>query len=85
MRRDLGPSFRMVRIGWTMLAASLAAAFGVALDVPFDGMPTLFGLLLTPVFYWIAQRLTAAYRSRYHGRVALEHTGAPLALPREAQ
>ena len=46
MRRDLGPSFRMVRIGWTMLAASLAAAFGVALDVPFDGMPTLFGLLL---------------------------------------
>ena len=46
MRRDLGPSFRLVRIGWAMLAASLVAALGVALDVPFDGMPTLFSLLL---------------------------------------
>jgi hypothetical protein len=46
MRRDLGPSFRMVRIGWAMLAASLVAALGVAFDQPFDGMPTLFGLLL---------------------------------------
>lgn len=46
MRRDLGPSFRLVRIGWAMLAASLVAALGVALDVPFDGMATLFGLLL---------------------------------------
>ncbi|HKU85226.1 MAG TPA: hypothetical protein VJV77_02700 [Casimicrobiaceae bacterium] len=46
MRRDLGPSFRMVRIGWVMLGASLVAALGVALDVPFGGMPTLFGLLL---------------------------------------
>lgn len=46
MRRDLGPSFRLVRIGWAMLAASLVAALGVVLDVPFAGMPTLFGLLL---------------------------------------
>jgi hypothetical protein len=46
MRRDLGPSFRLVRIGWAMLAASLVAALCVALDVPFAGMPTLFGLLL---------------------------------------
>jgi hypothetical protein len=46
MRRDLGPSFRLVRLGWAMLAASLAAALGVALDVPFGGMATLFGLLL---------------------------------------
>lgn len=46
MRRDLGPSFRMVRIGWVMLVASLVAALGVVLDAPFDGMPTLFGLLL---------------------------------------
>jgi hypothetical protein len=46
MRRDLGRSFTLVRIGWAMLVASLAAALGVALNVPFDGMATLFGFLL---------------------------------------
>ena len=46
MRRDLGRSFRLVRIGWGMLAASLAAALGVALNVPLDGMATLFGFTL---------------------------------------
>ena len=46
MRRDLGRSFTLVRIGWAMLVASLAAALGVALDVPFDGMATLFGFTL---------------------------------------
>ncbi|HEX6136397.1 MAG TPA: hypothetical protein VF059_01970 [Casimicrobiaceae bacterium] len=46
MRRDLGRSFRLVRIGWAMLGASLAAALGVAANVPFDGMGTLFGLAL---------------------------------------
>ena len=46
MRHDLGPSFRLVRIGWGMLVASLVAALGVALDVPFDGMGTLFGFTL---------------------------------------
>jgi hypothetical protein len=46
MRRDLGRSFRLVRIGWAMLVASLVAALGVALHVPFDGMATLFGFAL---------------------------------------
>ncbi len=46
MRRELGRSFRLVRIAWAMLCLSLAAALAVALDAPVDGMPTLFGLLL---------------------------------------
>ena len=46
MRRELGPSFALVRIAWGMLAASLLAALGVVLDAPFEGMPALFGVAL---------------------------------------
>ncbi|MEP7181640.1 MAG: hypothetical protein ABI886_05590 [Betaproteobacteria bacterium] len=48
MRRALGLSFVLVRVGWVLLAASLAAALAVALDAPFDGTATLFGVLLVP-------------------------------------
>jgi len=46
MRRELGWSLALVRMAWLMLSASLVAALGVVLDVPFDGMAELFGLLL---------------------------------------
>jgi hypothetical protein len=46
MRRHLGRSLTLVRMAWWMLAASLAAALGVVLDAPFEGMAALFGLLL---------------------------------------
>jgi len=46
MRRELGRSFRLVRIAWALLPLSLAAALAVALDFPFEGMQTLFGLVL---------------------------------------
>ncbi|RPH64194.1 MAG: hypothetical protein EHM83_08690 [Burkholderiales bacterium] len=46
MRRELGRSFRLVRISWALLALGLAAALAVALDAPFAGMQTLFGLTL---------------------------------------
>jgi hypothetical protein len=46
MRRQLGRSLTLVRLAWWMLAASLAAALGVVLEAPFDGMAALFGLLL---------------------------------------
>lgn len=46
LRRELGLSFRLVRIAWGLLVASLAAALGVALDAPFDGLSSLFGLAL---------------------------------------
>lgn len=46
MRRELGRSFRLVRIAWALLGLSLAAALAVAIDLPFDGAQTLFGLAL---------------------------------------
>jgi len=46
MRRELGRSFTLVRIGWVLLAVSLAAALALALDAPLPGGPTLFGLTL---------------------------------------
>lgn len=46
MRRELGRSFRLVRISWVLLPLSLLAALAVALGAPFGGMPTLFGLTL---------------------------------------
>ncbi len=46
MRRWLGRSLTLVWLGWLMLAGSLGAALGVALDAPFDGTEALFGLWL---------------------------------------
>ncbi|HMM49994.1 MAG TPA: hypothetical protein PKD87_00060 [Burkholderiaceae bacterium] len=46
MRRELGRSFRLVRISWALLALSLLLALALAVDLPFEGMPTLFGLVL---------------------------------------
>jgi hypothetical protein len=48
LRRELGSSFRLVRIAWALLVASLAAGLVVALDIPADGAATLFGVLLIP-------------------------------------
>ena len=48
MRRELGRSFRLVRIGWALLVASLAAALAVVLDAPWSGTATLFGIVLIP-------------------------------------
>ena len=46
MRRELGRSFTLVRIGWAALVASLAAAFAMALGAGWAGAPALFGLTL---------------------------------------
>ena len=46
LRRELGRSFRLVRIAWACLIASLPVALAVALDVPFDGTTALFGLVV---------------------------------------
>jgi hypothetical protein len=46
MRRELGRSLALVRIGWVSLVASLVAALAVVLDAPLAGAPTLFGLAL---------------------------------------
>jgi hypothetical protein len=46
MRRDRGPSFRLVRLGWTFLALSLALAAGRVAGAPFEGLTTLTGFAL---------------------------------------
>jgi hypothetical protein len=46
LRRELGPSFRLVRIGWALLLGSLGAALAAAVPAPWDGAPTMFVLLL---------------------------------------
>ncbi len=46
MRRELGRSFRLVRISWGLLVASLGGAFAVTLGVPFEGTAALFGIVL---------------------------------------
>jgi hypothetical protein len=46
MRRQLGRSFTLLRIGWAALLASLAGALALVLDAPLAGLATLFGLTL---------------------------------------
>ncbi|MCC7325863.1 MAG: hypothetical protein IT521_03555 [Burkholderiales bacterium] len=46
IRRELGNAFRLVRIAWAMLVASLALALAMTFDVPIDGTAMLFGLTL---------------------------------------
>lgn len=50
MRRDLGLSFVLVRIGWSGLALSLVAALGIVLEASMPRLPALFGLLLVGVW-----------------------------------
>jgi len=46
LRRELGRSFALVRIGWVALVASFALALAIVLDAPLGGLPTGFGLAL---------------------------------------
>jgi hypothetical protein len=73
LRRELGLSFRLVRIAWGFLAASLVAALAVALDMPFEAAAPLFGLLaiggwLTTLLFGILQRIVPFLASMHAGR-----------------
>lgn len=46
MRRELGLSFRLVRVAWWLLVASLVAALAWMLGAPIEGLATLFGATL---------------------------------------
>jgi hypothetical protein len=46
LRRELGRPFKLVRLAWALLVASLLAALGLELDAPVPGLPTLFGVVL---------------------------------------
>ena len=48
MRRELGRSFRLVRIAWALLAASLVLAFAMVVFPDVALLKTLFGIVLVP-------------------------------------
>ncbi|MCM2251515.1 MAG: hypothetical protein NDJ19_04060 [Ramlibacter sp.] len=50
MRRELGRSFTLVKIGWAGLAASLLLALGLALDIPLPRLASGFGLCVIGVW-----------------------------------
>ena len=50
MRGELGRSFTLVKIGWGGLAASLALAWALVLELPAPRLATLFGLCLVGVW-----------------------------------
>lgn len=50
MRGELGRSFTLVKIGWAGLAASLALAWAMVLELPVPRLATLFGLCLVGVW-----------------------------------
>ncbi len=60
MRRELGPSFVLVRVGWAALVLSLLLAAALALGAPWDGLPTLF--VLTLILGWLLTFLLGMLR-----------------------
>jgi hypothetical protein len=50
MRRDLGRSFALVKIGWAGLVASLVLALALALDLPVPRLAAWLGLFLVGVW-----------------------------------
>jgi hypothetical protein len=46
LRRELGLGFRLARVAWGALVASLALALAIALDAPWPWLRTLFGATL---------------------------------------
>ena len=50
MRRELGRSFRLVKIGWAGLAASLLLGLALVLELPLPRLSTWFGLCLIGVW-----------------------------------
>jgi Cu/Ag efflux pump CusA len=59
--------------------AEMRSAMGVAVFAGMIGV-TVFGLVLTPVFYWIVQRLAGARRSRAERGSIVDMNAAAAAL-----
>lgn len=79
LRRELGRSFRLVRISWALLAASLALALGMVLDAPIEGLATLFAITL--VAGWLLTFLLGILQ-RIVPFLASMHAGGSPARPR---
>ncbi len=72
MRRELGRSFRLVRIGWGGLVASLPIALAIVFEAPIDGLGAWFGLVLVggwllSFLFGILQRILPFLASMHAG------------------
>lgn len=72
MRKKLESFFRLVRLAWVMLPASLLAGLALALGAPADRVAPLWGLLL--VFGWLLSFVTGIL-SRIMPFLASMHSG----------
>jgi hypothetical protein len=82
MRRHLGRSFALVRVGWGFLVASLVLAPAVAIDASFDRVATLFGFALIggwllTFLLGILQRIVPFLASMHAGQVGTRGRGLP--------
>jgi hypothetical protein len=73
MRRALGRSFTLVRIGWGSLLASLAVALAMIWEAPIEGLQRWFGLFLiggwlTSFVFGILQRIVPFLASMHATR-----------------
>ena len=87
MRRELGRSFVLVKIGWAGLAASLVLALALVLDAPLAGLPGLFGLALVGVWLLsfllgLLQRIVPFLASMHAGAGRLPPTPSSLTAAR---
>jgi hypothetical protein len=88
MRRELGRSFTLVKIGWGGLAASLLLALALALDAPLPRLAGLFGLGVIGVWLLsfvvgMLQRI-APFLAAMHGGGKGRRARTPSALTHEA-
>lgn len=74
MRRELGGSFRLIRLSWVLLPASLVAAIPLALGWRVDVTAPLFGFLV--VFGWLLTFLTGVLQ-RIMPFLASMHSAKP--------
>jgi hypothetical protein len=88
MRRELGRSFTLVKIGWGGLLASLVLGFGLVLDLPVPRLATWFGLCLIGVWLLsfllgMLQRILPFLAAMHAGGAGRKRAPTPSALTNE--
>jgi hypothetical protein len=88
MRRELGPSFMLVKTGWAGLVASLVLAAAIVFDVPLPRRAAAFGLCL--IVFWLLSFLLGMlqrivpFLAAMHAGGAGRRARTPSALTHEA-
>jgi hypothetical protein len=79
MRRELGRSFTLVKIGWSGLVASLVLALALVLELPVPRLATWFGLALIGV--WLSSFLIGILQRILPFLAAMHAAGAGRRAP----